>query len=412
MISVEEAIATILDQIRPLGSERVSLLNARGRILAEKIIAGLSVPPCDNSGMDGYAVRFADIDGVSPSRPVRLGIAGDLPAGAIHSEQLQPGQALRIMTGAVIPAGADTVVKQEDTRVEGTDVIIEHEQSHGVNVRRAGEDIMQGALLAPPGTLLRSAHIGVLASIKRSTVSVFQRPRVAVLSTGDELVDIYGDVGPGRIVASNSYTLAGLVADAGAEPVMLGIARDTKEALRERLLDAMRCDVIITTGGVSVGDYDFVKDVLQELGMDMKFWKVAMRPGQPLAFGVIGGRPAFGLPGNPVAAMISFEQFTRPALRKMTGHTNLFRTTVEAQAAEKVATKTGKKYFIRCRITRTETGFQASTTGAQGSGILRSMSAATGLMIVPEDVATVNPGDRVKVQVLDPEFAFVPQPDY
>ena len=402
--TVEKALAAILEQ--------VGLLAARGRVLAEEIVAGLSVPPCDNSAMDGYAVRFGDIEGATPEQPVRLPVIGDLPAGAVAAAPLQPGQALRIMTGAPIPVGADTVIKQEDTRVEGDTVFIQHNQLSGINIRRAGEDITKGAVVLAPGTLLGPAHTGVLASLKRAIVPVFQRPRVAVLSTGDELVDIDGELGPGKIVSSNSYTLAGLAADAGAEPIMLGIARDTKEALRERLREALRCDVIITSGGVSVGDYDFVKDVLQELGMDMKFCKVAMSPGQPLAFGIIEGRPAFGLPGNPVAAMISFEQFVRPALRKMAGHARLFRTTVEAVAAERVETQRGKKYFIRCRLTRTEKGLRASTTGEQGSGMLCSLAQATGRMIVPESIATINSGDRVKVQILDPNFDFTQNPDY
>jgi len=412
MISVEEALATILDQTRLLGTERVPLLTARGRVLAEEIVAGLSVPPCNNSGMDGYAVRFADIDGATSEQPARLTVIGDLPAGAVAADALQPGQALRIMTGAAIPAGADTVVKKEDTHSVGDCVFIECAERRGINVRLAGEDITRGDLLFSPGDLLRPAHLGVLASVKRAMVSVFQRPQVAILSTGDELVDIDGELGPGKIVTSNSYTLAGLVADAGAEPVMLGIARDRKEALHDRLREAMRSDVIMTSGGVSVGDYDLVKDVLQDLGMDMKFWKVAMRPGQPLAFGTIGGRPTFGLPGNPVAAMISFEQFARPALRKMAGCQNLFRTTIDAVAGEAVETQAGKKYFIRCRLIRTQQGIVATTTGEQGSGILRSMTQASGLMIVPEDVAMVNPGDRVKVQILDPDFGFAANPDY
>jgi len=412
MITVEKALAAILEQVRPLGTERVGLLAARGRVLAEEIVAGLSVPPCDNSAMDGYAVRFGDIEGATPEQPVRLPVIGDLPAGAVAAAPLQPGQALRIMTGAPIPAGADTVIRQEDTQAGAGTVLIQCAAGRGDNIRCAGEDIARGALLFTPGTLLGPAHVGVLASMQRAVLHVFQRPRVAILSTGDELVDIDGELGPGKIVSSNSYALAGLVADAGAEPILLGIARDTKEALRERLREALRCDVIITSGGVSVGDYDFVKDVLQELGMDMKFWKVAMRPGQPLAFGIIEGRPAFGLPGNPVAAMISFEQFVRPALRKMAGHARLFRATVEAVAAERVETQIGKKYFIRCRLTRTEKGLRASITGEQGSGMLCSLAQATGLMIVPESIATLNAGERVNVQILDPNFDFAPHPDY
>jgi molybdopterin molybdotransferase len=251
-----------------------------------------------------------------------------------------------------------------------------------------------------------------MASIKRAMVSVYQRPRVAILSTGDELVDIDEDLGPGKIVTSNSYSLASLVEDAGGTAIMLGIARDTKEALRSRMLEGLHADIIISSGGVSVGDYDFVKDVLQELGADMKFWKVQMRPGQPLAFGIIGGKPAFGLPGNPVSAMVSFEQFVRPAMRKMSGHARIFRTVIEAIARENVKGREGRKFFLRCRLAQKDEQWHATTTGEQGSGILMSMAAASGLMVIPADVSGVSAGDRVKVQVLDPELGYSETPQY
>ncbi len=259
---------------------------------------------------------------------------------------------------------------------------------------------------------MRPAHIGIMASIKRAMVSVYQRPRVAILSTGDELVDIDEELGPGKIVTSNSYSLASLVEDAGGMAIMLGIARDTKEALRSRMLEGLHADIIISSGGVSVGDYDFVKDVLQELGADMKFWKVLMRPGQPLAFGVIGGKPAFGLPGNPVSAMVSFEQFVRPAMRKMSGHTKLFRPLIEAVAQEDVTGRPGRKFFVRCRLAQKDGQWHATTTGEQGSGILRSMAEASGLMVVPETAERIKTGDRVKVQVLDPELGYSETPQY
>ncbi len=404
MITVEQALETILGHIRVLGTERLDILRARGRVLAEDIVSGLDVPPLDNSAMDGYAVRHADVSTASADTPALLKITGDLPAGYTSEVLLQPGQTLRIMTGAPLPPGADTVIMQENTRSDGTTVSILQSEKRGANVRSAGEDIKKGALLFQTGALVRPAHIGIMASIKRAMVSVYQRPRVAILSTGDELVDIDEELGAGKIVTSNSYSLASLVEDAGGTAIMLGIARDTKEALRSRMLEGLHADIIISSGGVSVGDYDFVKDVLQELGLDMKFWKVLMRPGQPLAFGVIGGKPAFGLPGNPVSAMVSFEQFVRPAMRKMSGHARLFRPVIEAIAREDIKGREGRKFFIRCRLVQKDGLWHATTTGEQGSGILMSMAAASGLMVIPADRSGVSAGDRVKVQVLDPEL--------
>jgi len=387
-----------------LGTERVSITDALGRILAEDIHAPYNVPPFDNSAMDGYAVQAADISGADSDNPVRLTITGDLPAGYTSDRPVQQGRAIRIMTGAPVPAGADTVVMQEDTRSDGTAVEIFKQVPPGTNIRRSGEDITTGQLLFSSGTKLRPAQIGILASVKRPMVTVFQRPRVAILSTGDELVDLDGEITPGKIVSSNSYSLLALVTENGGIPISLGIARDTKEALRDKLLQGLHADVILSSGGVSVGDYDFVKDVLGDLGMDMKFWKVSMRPGQPLAFGLIGGKPAFGLPGNPVSVVVSFEQFVRPSLRKMGGHKQLFRPVIKAIAREKVTTKTGKRYFVRCNVTWADGSYHATTTGEQGSGILMSMAAANGLMVVPEDREVVNRGDTVTVQILDREF--------
>ena len=412
MITVEQALETILAQIPVLGTERVDILASRGRVLSEDIISILNVPPLDNSSMDGYAVRASDVLGAAPDHPTALTVVGDLPAGYTAQEPLRPGEALRIMTGAPIPEGADTVIMQENTRAQGSQVTILQAENPGTNIRRAGEDIKKGALLFQAGTLVRPAHIGIMASIKRAMISVYQRPRVAILSTGDELVDIDGVLGPGKIVSSNSYSLMSLVAEAGGMPVMLGIARDTKEALRSRILEGLHADIIISSGGVSVGDYDFVKDVLQELGADMKFWKVLMRPGQPLAFGVIGGKPAFGLPGNPVSAMVSFEQFVRPAMRKMSGHTKLFRPLIEAVAQEDVTGRPGRKFFVRCRLAQKDGQWHATTTGEQGSGILMSMAEASGLMVVPETAERIKTGDRVKVQVLDPELGYSEAPQY
>lgn len=406
MISVTEAITTILKEIAVLGTERIAITGALGRVLAEDISAPFNIPPLDNSAMDGYAVRFSDIRGATAQNPAKLKILGDIPAGYSASKPINPGETYRIMTGAPVPAGADTVVMQEDTQVRGEVVEILQECPCGSHIRRAGEDLAAGDRVVTGGQLLGPAHIGVLASIKKTLVTVYQRPRVAIISTGDELVDVDEELSDGKIVSSNSYSLLALALDSGASPVALGIARDTREALREKFAAALHADMIISSGGVSVGDYDFVKDVMQDLGIEMKFWKVAMRPGNPLAFGVIGGKPAFGLPGNPVSVMVSFEQFVRPSLRKMSGHKKLFRPVIEATAQEDVATRQGRQYFIRCRVLKTEAGYAATTTGEQGSGILMSMAKATGLMIVPADRAGVKAGDKVTVQILDRDFGY------
>ncbi len=399
MIRVTEALDAILSRVHELGSERVMTSQALGRVLAEDIVSDVTIPPLDNSAMDGYAVRSGDI----AELPARLRVIGDLPAGSRWHAALGSGEALRIMTGAPVPDGADVVIRQEVTRRDGGFVEILEEETIA-NIRFAGEDIIAGAKVMEAGIRLRPAHIGVLASIKRASISVCQRPRVAILSTGDELVDIDGSLGDGNIVSSNSYSLAALVQENGGIPIMLGIARDTPEDLRACFEQGMHADIIISSGGVSVGDYDFVKDVLQDMGVEMSFWKVAMRPGRPLAFGMIGSTPAFGLPGNPVSAMISFEQFVRPAIRKMSGLRNMFRSCLTAVMDEPAETRTGLTYFLRCRLRRESDGYHACTTGAQGSGILMSMAEANALIIVPETVGSVHAGDRVVVQILDPEF--------
>lgn len=399
MISVAEALDAILSSVSVLGSERIMTNQALGRVLAEDIVSDVTIPPLDNSAMDGYAVRSGDL----AELPARLRVIGDLPAGSRSSVVVGCNEAMRIMTGAPLPDGADVVIKQEVTRRDGDHIeILEREDI--AHIRRAGEDIKAGDKVMESGIRLRPAHIGVLASIKRASISVCQRPRVAILSTGDELVDIDGNLGDGRIVSSNSYSLAALVQENGGTPVMLGIAHDTPGDLRACFEQAMHADIIISSGGVSVGDYDFVKDVLRDMGAEMSFWRVAMRPGRPLAFGTIGRTPAFGLPGNPVSAMISFEQFVRPAMRKMSGLKKMFRSTLTAVMDEPVATKTGLTHFLRCRLRREPDGYHACTTGAQGSGILMSMAEANALIIIPETVGNVHAGDRVNVQVLDSEF--------
>lgn len=401
MITVEEALDKILCHIRPLGSEKVSLLEALRRVIAEDIHANRDVPPLDNSGMDGYAVKNLDIKNSSKDHPVRLKVVEDLPAGSISTKTLRRGQAIRIMTGAPIPKGANTIIPVEETEKEEGFVSIFKAVSSGEHIRRAGEDVKKGDLVVSVGDLIRPAEVGMLASLGRSFISVYQKPLVAILCTGEELVDVDGDLDEVKIVSSNSYTLAAQVRDCGAIPIQLGIAKDRREEIREKLRQGIRADVLISSGGVSVGDYDFVKDALNDLGVKMVFWRVAMKPGKPLAFGTIRRKPVFGLPGNPVSSMVSFEQFVRPSLLKMMGHRHLFRPTVEAILKEDIHKEPGRRHFIRSSVSFEKDHYFATTTGAQGSGILRSMLRANGLIVIPEDREIVKAGEKVKVQLLD-----------
>jgi molybdopterin molybdotransferase len=397
MISVEKALKTILVHFRPLGLEKINILDARGSVIGEDIVASRNIPSAANSAMDGYAVRFADIKNL----PITLKIIEDIPAGKIARKKINQGEAARIMTGAVIPRGADTVIRQEDTQKDGKSVIIFTGAKKGANIRLAGEDVRKNQLVIRKESVLRPAHIGMLAALGKASVNVYQKPRVAIMSTGDELVDIKTNPGPGKIVNSNSYSLAAQVLECGAIPIMLGITRDKKSDLEKRFNQALNADVIISSGGVSVGDFDFVKNVMGEIGNAMHFWQVAMRPGKPLAFGAIEGVPLFGLPGNPVSAMVSFEQFVRPSLLKMLGHKKIYRQTIQAVCTEGFEKKAGFRHFIRAVVRKENGRYVATITGDQGSGILKSMVAANGLIVMGENQTTIKKGDAVKVQLLD-----------
>jgi molybdopterin molybdotransferase len=401
MISVEKALTTILKHFRPLGLESVNLLDARGRVIGENVVAPRNIPSAANSAMDGYAVCHADVKRASKNNPVTLKIIENIPAGRIARKTINRGEAARIMTGAVIPKGADTVVRQEDTKKDGQTVTVFSGAKKGENIRLAGEDVRKGRRVIRKGDVLRPAHIGMLAALGKASVNVYQKPRVAIMSTGDELVDIKTNPGPGKIVNSNSYSLAAQVLECGAIPVMLGIARDKKSDLEKKFKQALRADVIISSGGVSVGDFDFVKNVMGDIGNAMHFWQVAMRPGKPLAFGAIEGVPLFGLPGNPVSAMVSFEQFVRPSLLKMLGYKKIFRQTIQAVCEDDFAKKAGFRHFIRAVIQKENGRYVAAITGDQGSGILKSMVAANGLIIMGEDQLRIKKGDTVTVQLLD-----------
>ena len=409
MISVEEAQDKVLSHIRPLGSEKVSLLEALSRVIAEDIFSKRDIPPLDNSGMDGYAVRWEDIRNASTDHPVRLKVVEDLPAGFISSKTLGKGEAIRIMTGAPVPTGADAIVPVEETTREEGAVLILKAGPPGEHIRRAGEDVKEGDRVISAGDLIRPADVGMLSSVGRSSISVYQRPLAAILCTGEELVDVDEKTDAVKIVSSNSYTLAAQVKDCGAIPVQLGIARDRRDEIEAKLRQGTRADVLICSAGISVGDYDFVKDVLKDLGMEMVFWKVAMKPGRPVAFGIIGEKPVFGLPGNPASSMVSFEQFVRPSLLKMMGHRQLFRPVLEAILKQDIHKEPGRRHYVRASVSFEDDHYSVTATGPQGSGILRSMVKANGLIVIPEEREIVRAGEKVKVQLLSSEFGVFSQ---
>ena len=404
MISFEEALDKILSRIQPLGLEKVPLLQGLGRVIGEDIYAKRDIPPLDNSAMDGYALKLEDIRESSKDHPVRLEVIEDLPAGFVSKKTIGKGQAIRIMTGAPIPKGADTVIPVEETEKGDGFAFILKAASLGENIRRSGEDVKKGERVISQGDLIRPAEVGMLASVGRSSALVYQKPLVAILCTGDELVDVDEDLDESKIISSNSYTLAAQVKDCGAVPVQLGIARDRKEEIREKLRQGIRADVLISSAGVSVGDYDFAKDALGDLGMEMAFWQISMKPGKPLAFGTIQGKPVFGLPGNPVSSMVSFEEFVRPSLLKMMGHREVLHPVVEAILQEEIRKTSGRRHFIRAFVSFKEGSYFATTTGDQGSGILMSMLKANGLIMIPEAQEIARVGEKVKVQLLSEPF--------
>ncbi|WDT72042.1 MAG: molybdopterin molybdotransferase MoeA [Candidatus Manganitrophus sp.] len=400
MISVEEAQKIILAEIRRMGTERVLLSNALGRVLSEDLLSALDHPPWDTSAMDGYAVRWNDTVGASRTNPRTLKIIEEIPAGTLPQKKIEPGEASKIMTGAPVPEGAEAIVKVEETERHGDQVKIFEAADDGDFIRRKGEAIRTGDLILKKGIRIRPADIAMMASIGRSVVPVYQRPRVAILSTGDELAELDEPRGPNKILNSNGYGVAAQVIEAGGLPINLGIAKDTREDLDKKLRGGLHADFLIASGGVSMGDYDFVQEVLMELGAEMKFWKVAMKPGQPLAFGVIGGKPAFGLPGNPVSAMVSFEQFVRPALLMAGGRTEVFRPIIQATLEEEVRKHPGRRHFMRAIVSVQKGEYRVRTTGDQDSHILLSLVKANALMILPEAGNLHKAGEKVAVQLL------------
>lgn len=400
MIRVEEARERILNGIDPLGRERVALTEAAGRVLAEAVDAPVDHPPWDTSAMDGYAVRVEETRGASKSRPVLLRVVEEIPAGRIPERPIGTGESSRIMTGAPLPRGADAVVKIEDSRRGEGSVEIFSEGDPDF-IRKKGEAIGKGQRLLSEGSVLRPAEIALLASVGRSLLTVYRRPTVSILATGDELADLDEPRGPEKILNSNSYGLGAAVRSAGGRPILLGIARDDPEALRRSLSEAQWADMVLVSGGVSMGDYDFVREVLTDLGVELAFWKVAMKPGAPLAFGRISGKPVFGLPGNPVSALVTFEQFVRPALLKASGLRQLFRPMIRAVLAETVEKAAGKRHFMRAVATVEDGRFTAKVTRNQDSHVLTSLTEANAFLIVPEETTCLKAGEEVWIELLN-----------
>jgi molybdopterin molybdotransferase len=405
MLTVTEASERILSEIKPLAPEAVPLRQALGRVLAEDISATVTMPPWSNSSMDGYAVRSADITPVMSGERVQLRVVATVAAGEFAPRALKRGEAMRIMTGAPIPGGADSVIRKEDTDGGSEKVEIREARDVWKNIRDAGEDFQRGDLLGKRGSPIKPALLGVLASSGIATVQVFGQPKVAIISSGNELVDLddFDEViAARRIVSTNSYTLEALTRVAGGIPEDLGIASDTKASLKRKLDAAADSDLIITSAGVSVGDLDHTRDVFASLGGKQKFWKVKMRPGAPLAFGLLKDVPWLGLSGNPVSAMVSFELFIRPALRKMQGYQTFFRRTVAVTLEEEVKIGAKLTHFLRAVVTRQPDGaLTARLTGHQSSGALTSMAKANALLIVPETDPKVPKGAQLKALMLD-----------
>lgn len=399
MLPVLEASERILSGIEALGIERVALLDSLGRVLASPVSAPLTLPAWDNSAMDGYAVRSEDVAGATMERPVTLDVLETVAAGAFPSREVTPGTTTRIMTGAPLPGGADSVVRLEDTDGGDERVAITSARDVHRNIRRRGEDITSGTTVMERGTPLGAAQLGLLASVGAASVDVHRQPRVAFLATGDEVVDLdrAGEALDGRkIITSNSYTLHAMIRAAGGVPVNLGIARDDPAELRRRIESAAGSDLLITSAGISAGKYDYIRNVLAELGVSLDVWKVRMRPGAPLGFGRIGSMPWIGLPGNPVSTMVTFELFVRPMLRRMLGHTRIFRKPVPVVLGEAVTTGAPLTHFLRAIMGVQDDGTPtARLTGPQGSGILTSMALANALLIVPHDRQRVEPGEML-----------------
>jgi len=412
MVSVEEALQKILSCIEVLEPETKPILDCLGQVLAEDIRSTIDIPPLDNSAMDGYAVKAEDMRGASEASPKILSVTGKVAAGSMPRGEVKRGSAIRIMTGAPLPQGADAVVPFEDTdevarkasHRDLSQIGILREVREGTNIRRKGEDIAKGSLVLKKGTVLRPAETGVLASLGHPAVAVIRRPIVSILATGDELTDIDQPLPAGKIYNSNTYTIAAEVRRYGGIAKILGIGRDSVRSLEQKIDEGLDSDMLITSGGVSKGDYDVVKDVLAKCG-EITLQTVCMKPGKPLAFGMIGKGSRkishLGLPGNPVSSMVTFEQFARPAILKMMGKSNLAKPSIRAIMEDDIVDTDVRRLFARVIVAKRNGKYYARVTGPQGSGILTSMVKANGLAVIPENTKRVKKGDIVEVQMLD-----------
>src|SRR5947207_9506583 len=407
MLTPPEAAPPGLEHVAPLLPHRRPVKEPLGLVVAEEVVSPIDLPGWDNSAMDGYATRAADIGAATADRPVTLTVIETVPAGRFPAKAVGAGEAIRIFTGAPLPAGADTVIRQEDTEpVEGDRVAVRDGRDARKNIRYKGEDIRRGDLALAAGTALGPAQLGVLASIAHAAPLVHRPPRVAFMGSGDEIVDLdhAAEILAGtKIATSNSYTLFGMIRRAGGVPLDLGVARDTKQSLRDHLAGARDADLLVTTAGVSVGEHDLVRDVLTELGCDMKLWRIRMRPGAPLGFGLLDGKPGLGLPGNPVSTMVSFELFVRPVRRMLLGHPLSYWLTVPVCVGYPITWGPRLRHFLRAVVNPEGAGgsLVARLTGSQGSGILSSMARANALLIVPEDRPSVAAGETLAALLLD-----------
>lgn len=404
-LSAAEAARRILAAIEPQPEVRVPLEEALGLVLTRDVTSPLDLPSRANSAMDGYACRAADVRGASVERPVVLRVVDAIPAGALPRRAIGPGECARIFTGAPVPEGADGVVRQEDTDQGAEQVTIRADRDAGLNVRAAGEDLQRGTLALTAGTVLGPGQLGVLASVAEVRVFVHRRPRIGLLSTGDELAplaDRAAILSGAKIASSNSVTLAAMVRLAGAEPVNLGIAADTPESVREHLDRARDCDLVVTSAGISVGEHDHIRSVVESLGGALDFWRLRMRPGAPVGFGRVGALPWIGLPGNPVSAMVTFELFVRPAIRRLLGHRLPFRVATPVHTAAPIRVAPRLQHFQRVTLADGPDGVPVATlTGAQGSGLLTSMARADALLILPEGQHETPAGARLHALRLD-----------
>jgi len=401
LLTVAQARDRILERIAPLNGEDVALTQARGRVLAEEVRSERDVPPFVNSAMDGYAVRAVDVAAASATQPIRLRVLGEIRAGAPPPEAVKPQTALRIMTGAMAPEGSDAVVRVEDTAEHDGEVEVRVAVAPGTSLRAAGSDLRRGDLVAAAGRVLTPGLIGVLASAGRVSVRCIRRPRVLVLTTGDELREPGEALGPGQITNTNRYTLLAAIEDAGGIVIDAGVARDERSDLIDRLAAAGATDLVVTTGGVSMGAYDLVRGLFEEREA-VAFWQVALRPGKPLMFATVGGVPLIGLPGNPVSTMVGFELFVRPALFKFQGRTDLERPRLAAITEERLQNPPHLEQYFRGIARRDAGRIVVRLTGDQASHVLRSMADANCLVVVPQGTSEVAAGASVEIIPLAP----------